>query len=325
MLLSRKDIILSTVLIVTIFLLPPGSFAALVDDQDSSDDWLPGYDRTYPIDQALEFYDLGIQEKIVGGDDAELGEHPWQVSLGFVRDDESISVHFCGGTIVGEKWILTAAHCFDRDGIKYSEDQLLPRLRVSGGGVVLDQLPVQRGAAKITRHPRYIRPSFGSDIALVELREPIEFGEHIDELPMAPADNDAKVDQFMSLTGWGLLSTSEGAPSALQAITDFPVVKRSTCRLTVRRPAQILEGLICGGAPDGSEGACRGDSGGPVTQVFGNETLLIGVISFRPDKVSCGRPQRYTVSTRVGSFHDWVKSCMMREASNVYRERCERG
>ncbi|KAJ0000287.1 hypothetical protein NQD34_012129 [Periophthalmus magnuspinnatus] len=111
--------------------------------------------------------------RIVGGQNAELGEWPWQVSLHFLT-----SGHVCGASILSPKWLLSASHCF----ITNSQENRIPSNWQSYSGMQ-DQYKhddvQRRSIRRIITHPDYNQMTFDYDIALLELSEPLEFTNSI--------------------------------------------------------------------------------------------------------------------------------------------------
>lgn len=121
-----------------------------------------------PLDPALIF-NAGDEDRIVGGNNAIRNQFPWQVSLQFVSG--SRSQHFCGGTILNNQWILTAAHC----AIEVSPSDV----QVVAGILNLDDTDVSApqmqkvGVAEIIVHEAYNSYLFVNDIALLKLKTPL--------------------------------------------------------------------------------------------------------------------------------------------------------
>ncbi|XP_055605015.1 chymotrypsin-1-like [Uranotaenia lowii] len=199
--------------------------------------------------------------KVVGGHDAKPGEAPFQISL-FLGDRFQ-----CGGSIINEHWILTAAHC-----IEYEDES---RMSILAGTNSLSNGEGRRYQVdRHVAHPKYDSPWKHNDIGLIRLKEALEFGELVEPIEInreaIPEGSPVK------LSGWGLTdSQAADVPDALQ----------------------ILDLLVS------SEGECtvahEGDSGGPLTF----EGKLAGIVSFGAP-CAIGYPD---VFTRVSFYQDWIE------------------
>lgn len=130
--------------------------------------------------------------RIVNGEDAAIGQFPHQVSLrilGFNR-------HFCGGTIISSRWILTAAHC---SYVQYKPYIVAGATKLNTGGQGY-------GLQKWYRHPLYSRNNLTYDIALWRTSQEIEFNEHVQPAVLPTANIGGGV--ALTVSGWGLTSVS---------------------------------------------------------------------------------------------------------------------
>lgn len=150
----------------------------------------PDFIHQYPIFQSA----TEEGSRIVGGQRAELGDAPYQISMRFKKYD----FHFCGGSIINETWILTAAHCTTN----FKPDQIevvAGNLKLGAGG---DRYAVDR----IVAHERYDPNTLRNDIALLRLATPITYSDTVE--PVELCDQYTEGGQPMMLSGWGLTSVS---------------------------------------------------------------------------------------------------------------------
>ncbi|XP_074649106.1 chymotrypsinogen A-like [Tubulanus polymorphus] len=232
--------------------------------------------------------------RIISGSPAKFGQFPWQVSLHFQGQ------HVCGGTLINDDTIVTAAHCVAMPYGNY------PRMwDVVVGEVNLDR-PMRYysySVEKVYQHARW-QEFKGNDIAIMKLTEKVPFDEYqspvcLPSVGMDPADGDV-----CYVSGFGQTNTDGdmNAPSSRQLLhVDVKVIDHRICKQIFRG---LDDGNICAGGHT-SKNACRGDSGGPLVCNRNGKWYLHGIVSF--GAVPCGQPGNPGVYTRVTSFLDWIK------------------
>uniref|UniRef100_A0A8C5IJL6 Peptidase S1 domain-containing protein n=1 Tax=Junco hyemalis TaxID=40217 RepID=A0A8C5IJL6_JUNHY len=154
--------------------------------------------------------------RIVGGTDAKPGAWPWMVSI----QHPSIpgTKHFCGGSLIRADWVLTAAHCFDLifNSSLVSVVIGATQLTQPGPGAQFRQIK------KLIRHENYERRDMSNDIALLELRRPVDCSPYIQVACVADAILGLSVTQERNcwIAGWGATTVkgefSRGTPEPAQ-------------------------------------------------------------------------------------------------------------
>jgi len=246
--------------------------------------------------------------RIVNGQEAGCNEWPWQVGI-VARSGEYVSGPFCGGTLINQNHVITAAHCmFNRDGSAQTTDSIAVMI---GDHDINVMEPGQNAYAvsAIFNHPDYDGSTTANDLTVLRI------SSNINTTVWSPAcfptfsTGQSLHGKNGTISGWGALEYYTGDyPDTLQEVQDLiPIVDRDTC-VDGTEPyiydSDILPGMLCAGGPGLGMDTCQGDSGGPLTHQFTtNQYELVGVVSWGSD---CAKS--YGVYTDVAYYRAWIES-----------------
>ncbi|CAH2091592.1 unnamed protein product [Euphydryas editha] len=232
--------------------------------------------------------------RIVSGVNTSIAAVPWQVSL------REKTYPICGGSVITDLWLLTAAHCLLRPQASDLSVRLGSSWKTHGG----EMYDVKEAYV----HPQYARNTKVNDVGLIKLYSPLRFSAKV--LPIGMIEKKARLlaDRNAIVSGWGRLR--EGGPSAtfLQSSTVMTIAMK-LCRNSGldRNPIDPVSMFCAGSFIQPSPDACHGDSGGPLV----SDGVLIGVVSWG---LGCARGNFPGVYTRLSSpvIWDWIHGHIMK-------------
>uniref|UniRef100_A0A182QB53 Peptidase S1 domain-containing protein n=1 Tax=Anopheles farauti TaxID=69004 RepID=A0A182QB53_9DIPT len=217
-----------------------------------------------------------IGNRIVGGQLADDTQMPYQIALFYNGRFR------CGGSIIGVRHVLTAAHCL-QDGDTVLDPALFD---VHVGSADLNAGGQRYQVRGVYPHEKY--GNFQNDIGLLEMKKPFHFDKYVQ--PIELIDEELPIGTEVVISGYGREGMNMPASTVLLYTTMF-VVESELC-------TELGDGLVCI-YKEGNFGACNGDSGGPAV----HEGKLVGVANFVVDTCGGSHPDGYA---KVSFYRDWI-------------------
>lgn len=240
--------------------------------------------------------------RIVGGVETEVNEYPWQIGL--VRPGSERV--FCGGSLISNRWILTAAHCT----VGSSDTDIEALLGEHDYQITTETKMVRLTLSQIINHPKYDPKEINFDFSLLKLNYTINFSKHPHIRPIClPTNATEDYEGFLAtITGWGTLSSGGSLSSVLMEV-DVTVLSNSDCKSAYGYSSgHITNQMLCANVKEGGKDACQGDSGGPLITCKSTSGCdnyeLIGVVSWG---IGCALTDYPGVYARVTQQLDWIR------------------
>ncbi|GCB61927.1 chymotrypsin-like protease CTRL-1 [Scyliorhinus torazame] len=238
-----------------------------------------GAPSVYPIET--------YTSRIVNGQLAKPGSWPWQVSL-----QNYYGRHFCGGSLVNQNWVITAAHCNFNPGYHH--------VVLGESDLHSSAEPVQvKTVSQVITHPYWDPRNMNYDCTLLRLSSPANINNYVSPIRLVAASAYVPGGTTCITTGWG--RTVSGGPTSTKLMqTNMPIIDPQACRQYWGN--QISDAMICAGASGSS--SCQGDSGGPLVCYGNTGWNLVGIVSWGTVNCNVYSPAVYARVSKFRSFID---------------------
>ncbi|XP_053560821.1 complement factor B isoform X2 [Bombina bombina] len=286
-----------------------------------------------------EFSTCGVQGelrqgpigRIFGGRSSAQGDWPWQVyvvshvsSAGYKMTQDNT----CGGSVIGRRWILSAAHCFDKETGVYQPEEIKIFLGSTKYYTSSDPgIKVER----IIQHEKWNSTTWDYDIALLKLATPLQYSEairpvclpcseEVADLILSPigswSESCSYQENLLTVTrrdelekqligyvaGWGYIYSNRKTTNLQHTLVN--IMPTHICNIQ-RHSIKFTENMFC--ARGNKSDACKGDSGGPLVMKVRNRWIQVGIVSFGKFE-ECGKEDFMGFYTNVPHMMSWIQS-----------------
>ncbi|XP_034354358.1 granzyme B(G,H)-like [Arvicanthis niloticus] len=225
--------------------------------------------------------------EIIGGREAKPHSRPY---MAFLQIMDQHSVTKCGGVLIREDFVLTAAHCSGS-----SINVTLGAHNIKEQEKTQQVIPV----AKFIPHPDYNSQKYSNDIMLLKLKRKAKRTKAVRPLNLPRRNVHVKPGDVCAVAGWGRMAPNGKFSNTLQEV-ELTVQKDQECESYLKTYYNNAS-QICAGDPKTKRASFKGDSGGPLVC----KKAAAGIISYGYKDGSTPR-----AFTRVSSFLSWIKKTM---------------
>ncbi|NWY61277.1 GRAA protein, partial [Chionis minor] len=230
----------------------------------------------------------GLCVDIIGGREVKPHSRPFMALI------KGAKGQLCGGALIKENWVLTAAHC-----------------KMEGGKVTLgahsqetkEKEKQVSKIAKIFRYPCYDPNRNENDLMLLQLQKRAKINKAVRPIPLPTTSDDPKPRTICTVAGWGQTDNDPESTSDTLREVNITVISRQTCNDHYNNKPVITDNMICAGAKNGGKDSCGGDSGGPL--ICNN--VMTGITAFGK-KNKCGAVDAPGIYTRLTKqYLQWIR------------------
>ncbi|KAI1286867.1 Proclotting enzyme [Halotydeus destructor] len=230
--------------------------------------------------------------RIIGGHDTDPKKWHWMAALLRKNGDR-----YCGGVLITENHVLTAAHCLRNQ----SPRDMFVRLGAYDFSDNADPDSIDFQVKNFLIHPEYDQLTQRNDIAILVLEKKASFTSLVRPICL-PQKSRSYYGVLGTVVGWGAVNYGGPGSDKLREV-QLPVWNYTQC-VNVYTDKIFTVRNYCAGYQDGSKDTCQGDSGGPM-MLLGpqNRWMAVGIVSWG---FRCGEPGFPGVYTRVNEYLDWI-------------------
>uniref|UniRef100_A0A8C6RTU8 Peptidase S1 domain-containing protein n=1 Tax=Nannospalax galili TaxID=1026970 RepID=A0A8C6RTU8_NANGA len=245
-----------------------------------------------------------IQSRVVGGQDCEKNSQPWQVAVYYYTKYQ------CGGTLIDPEWVLTAAHCYNKEYQVWLGRSNLFEDEPSGQHRLVSQsfLHPKFNLSLLKNDKPYPDDDYSYDLMLLRLAKAAQITDAVQVLHLPTEE--PRLGSTCLTSGWGSTDPSNCMkdwpgvyqyPDDLQCV-DLELLPNEYC--VTAHLQKVTDVMLCAGRMEGGKDTCAGDSGGPLIC----DGMFQGITSWgHPD---CGYPKKPAIYTKLIKFKDWITATM---------------
>lgn len=228
--------------------------------------------------------------RIVGGLPANNVDIPFVVSL------VTYGFHSCGGAIINERTVITAAHCLAFTTARLLKVHVGTKTRSLKEGELVS-------VKALHSHELWEMDTMDYDIGLVRLARALTYSAIVQPIKLAQPTDILVAGNYGTIAGWGY--TSKNGPGSEELrYARVPLINQATCNVLLKN--LVTDRMLCAGYMKGGIDACQMDSGGPLIW----QKKLIGIVSWG---IGCALPNKPGVYTRVSALIPWIAEQMANE------------
>uniref|UniRef100_A0A8D2IUJ4 Peptidase S1 domain-containing protein n=1 Tax=Varanus komodoensis TaxID=61221 RepID=A0A8D2IUJ4_VARKO len=241
-----------------------------------------------------EYLNMPSLTYIIGGKESIPHSRPYMVAL----KSTSSNRLFCGGSLIKQNWVLTAAHCYWQK--EFMQDTTI----ILGAHSWIEKEKTQQyfKIAQIFIHPAYNSTTHDNDAMLLKLHRTANINRYVKTIPLPSTTSftDVKPGTMCLVAGWGTTSNKYITVTEKLREVNIKVINRRICKEQYIAQHPVTENMICAGDENGGKDSCN-DSGGPL--ICDDEQR--GIVSFG---MTCGDRRYPGVYTALTKFHlNWIE------------------